>query len=149
MRFVISYIAVSPHFDDFADEIDDAKENGLITAEQAYDLLGASAIIEGIRESDEKPCYLLAEATWDLVERDVAESDIIIAANLASILSAATGAHVTAVAIGDGVSERDRRLAERSGVEVSLLWGEEERDAARRQELKDAAARLSPPSGRL
>ena len=84
--------------------------------------------------------------------------DIIRAAKFASILAAATGDPVAAVAIGDGVSERDRRIAERCGVRVSLLWSTEERDAERRRlrKLRDAtpgtenaAARLDPPSGDL
>ena len=123
-RFVIGdYTEFPTYFEDFADEIDDAKKRGLITPEQAYDALGASVIIKGIRKSDEKPCYFLAEVTDFIVERDVAESDIIRAADFASILSAATGAPVIAAAVGDGVSERDRRLAERRGVEALLLWG--------------------------
>ena len=48
------------------------------------------------------------------MERDVAESDVIRAADFASILSAATGAPVIAAAMGDSVSERNRRLAERA-----------------------------------
>ena len=65
-----------------------------------------------MRESDEKPGCVLAEATSFLSERDVAESDAIRAADSASILSAAAGAPVIAAAMGDGVSERDRRLAQ-------------------------------------
>ena len=141
-RFVIGgYTEFPTHFEDFADEIDDAKKRGLITPEQAYDVLGASVIIKGIRKSDEKPCYFLAEVTNFIEERDVAESDVIRAADYASILSAATGAPVIAAVIGDGISERDRSLAERLGVEVSLLWGKEERDEARRIEMKNYEAR--------
>ena len=143
VRFMIGgYPEFPTHFEGFADEIGDAEKRGLITTEQADDLLlGPMVIIKGIRESDEKPGYVLAEVTNFIVERDVAESDVIRAADFASILSAATGAPVIAAAIGDGISERDRRLAERIGVEVSLLWGKEERDAARRIELKNYAAR--------
>lgn len=158
MRFIIGDFAASPHFQDFANEIDDAEKSGLITPEQAYDVLGASVIIKGMRESDGKPCYLLAEVTSHFDECDIVESDIIRAAKFASILSAATGDPVAAVAIGDGISERDRRIAERCGVRVSLLWSTEERDAERRRlrKLRDAtpgtenaAARLGSPSGDL
>ena len=149
VRFMIGgYPEFLAYFEGFADEIEDAKKRGLITPEQAYDMLGASVIIKGIRESDEKPGYVLAEVTNFIEERDVAESDVIRAADFASILSAATGAPVIAAVIGDGVSERDRRLAERIGVEVSLLWGKEERDAAWRIELKNYEARRAA-SGRL
>ena len=148
-RFMIGGCPISPtYFEGFANEIDDAKKRGLITPEQAYDMLGASVIIKGMRESDEKPGYVLAEVTNFIVERDVDESDVIRAADFAAILSAATGAPVIAAVIGDGISERDRRLAERLGVEVSLLWGKEERDAARRIEMKNYEARRAA-SGRL
>ena len=158
-RFTLGYCGVTPHFNDFSAEMYDAEERGLITHEQAYDLFGASLIIKGMRESDGKTCWMLAEVTSHFEECDVVESDIIRAAKFASILAAATGDPVAAVAIGDGVSERDRRVAERCGVRVSLLWSTEERDAERRRlrKLRDAtpagtenaAARLDSPSGDL
>ena len=140
-RFVVGgYPEFPTYFEDFADEIGDAEKRGLITTEQADDLLlGPMVIIKGIRESDEKPGYVLAEVTNFIVERDVAESDVIRAADSASIL--ATGAPVIAAVIGDGISERDRRLAERIGVEALPLWGKEERDAAWRIELKNSEER--------
>ena len=158
IRFVIGDFAPSPHFNDFATEIYDAEKSGLITPEQSYDMLGASVIIKGMRESDGKTCWMLAEVTSHFEECDIVESDIIRAAKFASILAAATGDPVAAVAIGDGVSERDRRIAERCGVVVSLLWSPEERDAAwrRLRKLRDAtpgtesaAPRLGSPSGDL
>ena len=157
-RFVLGYCGVTPHFNDFSAEMYDAEESGRITREQAYDMFGASLIIKGVRESDGKTCWMLAEVTAPFEECDIVEGDIIRAAKFASILAAATGDPVVAVAIGDGISERDRRIAERCGVRVSLLWSTEERDAERRRlrKLRDAtpgtenaAARLGPPSGDL
>lgn len=97
-------------------KVADAERRGAITREQSDRLFLADAVMSGMRESDRSPVHAVAEISVTIGEKDVER-----ARERADILAKVMGEPAMGVVIGDGISEPDRRRAERSGVAVSLV----------------------------
>ena len=101
---------------ELSNKVTDAERRGAITREQGDILFLVDAVVSGMRESDRSPLHAVAEISVTIGEKDVKR-----ARDRADILSKVMGEPAMGVVIGDGISEPDRRRAERAGVAVSLI----------------------------
>ena len=101
---------------ELSNKVTDAERRGAVTREQGDLLFLADAVMSGIRRADRSPLHAVAEISVTIGEKDVKR-----ARDRADILSKVMGEPAMGVVIGDGISEPDRRRAERSGVAVSLV----------------------------
>ena len=101
---------------ELSNKVTDAERRGAITRDQGDLLFLTDAVMSGIRRSDRSPIHAVAEISVTIGEKDVER-----ARERADILSKVMGEPAMGVVIGDGISEPDRRRAERSGVEVWLV----------------------------
>ena len=96
-----------PINNDFSDMIADADENGLITTEQANELLAADLIAFGRIRNNGHEAYVVAE-----VSITIANSDIIRAAERAGFLAQATGVAAEPIVVGENIAPEQQALAE-------------------------------------
>ena len=101
---------------ELSNKVTDAERRGAITREEGDILFLVDAVVSGIRESDRSPLHAVAEISVTIGEKDVER-----AKDRADILSKVMDEPAMGVVIGDGISEPDRRRAERAGVAVSLV----------------------------
>ena len=111
---VIRTRIVTPGFD-FQDAIDAAEDRGLITSEQASNLLWADAIFAARRKSDRQDCHVVAE-----VSQGIRNHDIIRARDRAQTLAIVKGDPVIPVVVGAYIAPQQKELADREGVSVIL-----------------------------
>ena len=101
---------------ELSEKVADAETRGAITPEQGDSLFWADAVISGTRGADRSPLHAVIE-----ISVPIGESDVVRAAERATILSAVMGEPAAGVVIGESVSEPDRRRAERAEVAVELI----------------------------
>ena len=101
---------------ELASKVRKAARRGLITRERGDELLLADAVVSGTRESDGSPVHAVAE-----ISITIGETDVTRAAERAATLSAVMGEPAMGAVIGGGVSDPDRRRAERSDVIVTII----------------------------
>ena len=106
-------VARSP---EFQDAIDDAEEQGLITADQGYHLGLTDVIISGRRRSDRQPVHVAIE-----VSRTIGDNDITRASERAQSLSAVQESPAVSVVVGGIIGESQRELADGLGVFTIIL----------------------------
>ena len=100
---------------DLQDIIDDAEEQGVITADQGRHLELSDIIISGRRKSDRQHCYVVAE-----VSAGIRDADITRARDRAQTLSAAQQLPVIPLVVGASISHQQRSLADDAGVSVVI-----------------------------
>ena len=100
---------------EFMDLLDDAEENGVITAEQYMQIQVLDLVLTGRRKTDNAYTYVAAE-----VSITVGNSDIVRAARRAEILSAVVGQPVTPAVIGAYIDATRTTLANASNVAIFL-----------------------------
>ena len=100
---------------DLQDIIDDAEEQGVITADQGRHLELSDIIISGRRKSDRQHCYVVAE-----VSAGIRDADITRARDRAQTLSAAQQLPVIPMVVGASISHQQRSLADSAGVSVVI-----------------------------
>ena len=98
------------------DKVNDAEARGAITHEQGDKLLWADAVVSGVSAADRSPLHAVVE-----ISVTIGETDVVRAAERAAILSAVMGEQAKGVVVGDGISEPDRRRADRADVAVELI----------------------------
>ena len=98
------------------DKVNDAEARGAITHEQGDKLLWADAVVSGVSAADRSPLHAVVE-----ISVTIGETDVVRAAERSAILSAVMGEQAKGVVVGDGISEPDRRRAERADVAVELI----------------------------
>ena len=101
---------------ELASKVRSAVRRGLIDRERGDELLLADAVVSGTRESDGSPVHIVAE-----ISITIGETDVTRAAERAETLSAVMGEPAMGVVIGGGISDPDRRRAERSDVIVTII----------------------------
>ena len=106
-------VARSP---EFQDAIDDAEEQGLITADQGYHLGLTDVIISGRRRSDRQPVHVAIE-----VSRTIGDNDITRASERAQSLSAVQESPAVSVVVGGVIGESQQELADGLGVFTIIL----------------------------
>ena len=97
------------------DIIDDAEEQGVITADQGRHLELSDIIISGRRKSDRQHCYVVAE-----VSAGIRDADITRARDRAQTLAAAQQQPVIPMVVGASISHQQRSLADSAGVSVVI-----------------------------
>ena len=100
---------------DLQDIIDDAEEQGVITADQGRHLELSDIIISGRRKSDRQHCYVVAE-----VSAGIRDSDITRARDRAQTLAAAQQLPVIPMVVGASIAHQQRSLADNAGVSVVI-----------------------------
>ncbi len=100
---------------DLQDIIDDAEEQGVITADQGRHLELSDIIISGRRKSDRQHCYVVAE-----VSAGIRDADITRARDRAQTLAAAQQLPVIPMVVGASISHQQRSLADSAGVSVVI-----------------------------
>ena len=100
---------------DLQDIIDDAEEQGVITADQGRHLELSDIIISGRRKSDRQHCYVVAE-----VSAGIRDADITRARDRAHTLAAAQQLPVIPMVVGASISHQQRSLADSAGVSVVI-----------------------------
>ena len=100
---------------DLQDIIDDAEEQGVITADQGRHLELSDIIISGRRKSDRQHCYVVAE-----VSAGIRDADITRARDRAQTLAAAQQQPVIPMVVGASISHQQRSLADSAGVSVVI-----------------------------
>lgn len=106
-------VARSP---EFQDAIDDAEEQGLITADQGYHLGLTDVIISGRRRSNRQPVHVTIE-----VSRTIGDNDITRASERAQSLSAVQASPAVSVVVGGIIGESQQELADGLGVFTIIL----------------------------
>ncbi len=106
-------VARSP---EFQDAIDDAEEQGLITADQGYHLGLTDVIISGRRRSDRQPVHVAIE-----VSRTIGDNDVTRASERAQSLSAVQETPAVSVVVGGVIGESQQELADGLGVFTIIL----------------------------
>ena len=114
VRIVQSRIVARPP--EFQDAIDDAEEQGLITADQGYHLGLTDVIISGRRRSDGQPVHVAIE-----VSRTIGDNDITRASERSQSLSAVQGSPAVSVVVGGIIGESQQELADGLGVFTIIL----------------------------
>ena len=97
------------------DRIDDAEEQGLISAEQGSRLERADIIIKARRKSDGQDCYAVLE-----ISAGIRNSDITRARDRAQTLAAIQDLPVIPAVVGGAIAAPQRNLADRDGVRVII-----------------------------
>jgi hypothetical protein len=106
-------VARSP---EFQDAIDDAEEQGLITADQGYHLGLTDVIISGRRRNNRQPVHVAIE-----VSRTIGDNDITRASERSQSLSAVQGSPAVSVVVGGIIGESQQELADGLGVFTIIL----------------------------
>ena len=106
---------IIPRGPELQDAIDDAEEQGIITADQGNHLELTDVIIAARRKSDRQECYVVAE-----VSAGVRNDDITRARDRAQTLAAIKGTPVIPAVIGASIAPQQQALADREGVSVIL-----------------------------
>ena len=97
------------------DRIDDAEEQGLISAEQGSHLERADIIIKARRKSDGQDCYAVLE-----ISAGIRNSDITRARDRAQTLADIQDLPVIPAVVGGTIAAPQRNLADRDGVRVII-----------------------------
>lgn len=100
---------------DLQDIIDDAEEQGIITADQGCNLELADIIISARRKSDRQQCYVVME-----VSVGIRNDDITRARDLAQTLAAAQQLPALPAVVGGSIAQQQRNLADSLGVAVVI-----------------------------
>ena len=106
-------VARSP---EFQDAIDDAEEQGLITADQGYHLGLTDVIISGRRRNNRQLVHIAIE-----VSRTIGDNDITRASERSQSLSAVQGSPAVSVVVGGIIGESQQELADGLGVFTIIL----------------------------
>ena len=97
------------------DCIDDAEEQGVISAEQGSRLERADIIIKARRKRDGQDCYAVLE-----ISAGIRNSDITRARDRAQTLAAIQDLPVIPAVVGGAIAAQQRNLADRDGVRVII-----------------------------
>lgn len=107
--------SIIPRGPELQDAIDDAEEQGIITAEQGSHLEQTDVIIAARRKSDRLQCYAAVEISAGIRDRDITR-----ARDRAQTLSTIMATPVIPVTVGASIATQQRELAQREGVSVII-----------------------------
>lgn len=103
--------------EDLARMIDEAEEQGLISAEERGELLATDVVVTGVSRADGAETYLAVEVSGGIGAGDVAR-----AVRRAKLLEKLTGKRALAVVAGEGVTNKGVAAARESGA-IAVIDG--------------------------
>ncbi len=102
----------------FLNPIYEARSKGIITERERLDAFAVDMVLEGRREAEEAPLFIVVE-----VSRTIADSDVNRASERAGIVQRATGRQVLPAVVGAHADDTRRQLAQERNVAV-ITYGD-------------------------
>ena len=102
----------------FLNPIYEARSKGIITERERLDAFAVDMVLEGRREAEEAPLFIVVE-----VSRTIADSDVNRASERAGIVQKATGRQVLPAVVGVQADDTRRQLAQERNVAV-ITYGD-------------------------